>query len=533
MLVPSVVLGFIADTIIPAGDGIRLYQAVALLAGFAVFGALLHVVQGTVLMRVEGRVTARVEAALWDRLLRLSTKFMRRHSAGDLAVRGMTFQTLRDSLSGVVAHGMLSVVFLFPAFALMMYSDAAMGVVGVSMGGLSLAVVIVLGLCQIPHHRRLLEAQRRLTGRVFQFIEGMVKVRSCSAERSAFAQWAQQYHAKKKAEIRLHNLNVHLIGVSAGMPVLTIAAMLAIAEPDTVLMGDFLVVISAFMVFQVALLRLGASFSAVAAIIPAYEQILPILHEAPESRMAGASVERLGGEMTFDRVSFRYDPDGQLVLDDVSIHIRPGEFVAIAGESGSGKSTLLRVALGLETPLSGTVYYDGRDIKGLNLKQLRSKIGVVPQEMALMPDDVWDNVAGDHKEASEDAVWKAARLAAIDLDISRMPMGLYTSVGKSAATLSGGESQRIMIAGALYKNPRIVMLDEATNWLDNEHQAAVMRSIECLSSTKLVIAHRLSTLEEADRIYVMQRGRIVQEGTYDSLIAVEGAFRNLVRRQIA
>ena len=533
MLVPPVAIGLIADAIIPTGNGVLLYQAIAMLAGFAVIRALLHTVQGTALMRMEGRVTARLEAALWDRMLRLPAKFMRRHPAGDLAVRGMTLQALRDSISGVVANAVLSVVFLFPAFALMIYHDAAMGAVGALMGFLSLAVIVVLGLSQIPHHRCILTSQRRLTGRLFQFIEGIAKIRSCSAEHSAFAQWAKQYHVQKKAELRLHTLNVHLLAASAGLPVLAIAAMLAIADPATTSLGDFLVVISAFMIFQMALLRLGVSFSAVAAIIPAYEQILPVLHEAPERSMTGASVERLGGEITFDRVSFRYEPDGPLVLDDVSMQIRPGEFIAIAGESGSGKSTLLRLALGLETPVSGAVYYDGRDIKGLNLKQLRSKIGVVPQETGLMPEDVWDNIVGDHAEASEDAVWRAVRLAAVDRDISRMPMGLYTGVGKSATTLSGGESQRIMIAGALYKNPRIVMLDEATNWLDNKHQAAVMQSIESLSSSKLVIAHRLSTLQEADRIYVMQGGRIVQEGTYNSLIAVEGVFRNLVRRQMA
>ena len=532
MLLPAVLIGLIADTIIPTGDDVRLYQAVTLLVGFAILGALLHIIQGTGLMRMEGRVTARVEAALWDRMLRLPTKFMRRYPAGDLATRGMTLQALRDSISGVVADAMLSVVFLFPAFALMIYHDAVMGAVGALMGFLTLAIMIVLGLRQLPYHRLILTAQRRLTAKLFQFIEGIAKVRSCSAERSAFAQWAQQYHAQKTAEIRLHNLNVHLLAVSTMLPVLTIAAILAIAEPDTASVGDFLVVISAFMIFQMALLRLGASFSAVAAIIPAYEQILPLLHEASPSGMTGASVERLSGEITFDQVSFRYDPDGPLVIDDVSIHIRPGEFVAITGASGSGKSTLLRLALGLETPVSGTVYYDGRDIKGLNLKQLRRKIGVVPQETTLMPEDIWDNIVSDDALATEEAVWQAARLAIVDQDIPKMPMGLYTSVGHSASTLSGGESQRIMIAGALYDNPRIVMLDEATNWLDNENQAKVMRSVESLPSSKLVIAHRLSTLQQADRIYVMQRGKVVQEGTFEGLVEVEGVFRDLVRRQM-
>ena len=531
-LAPAAVIGVITDAIIPANEAARLYQAIAALVGFAVLGALLRIVEGTSLMRIEGRVAARVEAALWDRLLRLPTAFMRRLSAGDIATRGMTVQAVRDSVSGVVASALVSVGFSLPAFALMLHSDVALGAVGTVMGLLSLIAVVVFGLRQIPHYRRILASQRRVAGRLFQFIEGIPKVRACSVERTAFAQWARQYRAQKGAELRLRNLNAHLLATSTGMPGLAVAAMLVAAEPEAVSAGDFLVVIVAFGIFQAALLRFGASISALAAVIPAYEQLRPILREVPESSATGASIEGLGGEIALDHVSFRYDADGPKVVDDVSVRVRPGEFVAVTGVSGSGKSTLLRLALGLETPSSGSVYYDGQELSGLNLKQLRRKIGIVLQETTLMPEDIRDNIAADDNLAVDASVWKAARLSAVDKEIAKMPMGMFTGVGKSTATLSGGEVQRVAIASALYGDPRVVMLDEATNWLDNEKQAQVMRNIEGLACSKLVIAHRLSTLRRADRIYVLQGGRIVQHGNYEALMACPGAFRDLVHRQL-
>ena len=287
------------------------------------------------------------------------------------------------------------------------------------------------------------------------------------------------------------------------------------------------------MVFQTAVARLGESIGAVAAALPAFEQFRPFLSELPEASAEGEPVEHLGGDVLFDHVSFRYDPDGPLILDDVSIHARPGEFVAIAGESGAGKSTLFRLALGLDQPSGGAVYYDGRDLRHLNMKQVRRKIGAVPQAVQLHPQDLWDNIVAHHEGITTEEAWQAARTAGVEDEIKAMPMGMLTPVGASAAVLSGGESQRITIARALLCSPRILLLDEATNWLDNENQSKVMDNLAALTSTRIVIAHRLSTLQQADRIYVLRAGKVVQCGPFEELVEAEGAFRNLIRRQIA
>ena len=536
MLLPAMVLGFIADEVIPAGEPGLLYVATAALATVAVIGALLHVLQGTALMRLEGRAASRIEAAFWDRLLRLPPSFLHRYPAGDLAMRGMTFQTLRDAVQGVVANAVLSVVFLLPAFLLIFFYDATLGGVTAAFAILSLIVTVGLGLRQISPNGRVIEAVQRVAGRLFQLVNGISKLRVEGAEGLAFAAWARDYREQKHAELELGAFEEHVQALGAALPLIAAAVLFLAAtlpERETMAVGDFLVVYTVFMVFQTAVARMGASFGAVAAIMPALDQVRPFLAEPPETDADGEPVGHLGGDVLFDHVGFRYDPEGPWILDDVTIHARRGEFVAIAGESGAGKSTLFRLALGLDRPSAGAVYYDGRDLEHLNVKQVRRKVGAVPQDVQLHPQDLWDNIVADHDAVSVEEAWEAARAAAVDREIMAMPMRMLTPVGTSAAVTSGGESQRIMIASALLRSPRILLLDEATNWLDNDSQSRVMLNLARLSSTRIVIAHRLSTLRQADRIYVMQSGKVVQEGSFADLVATEGVFQDLVRRQVA
>ena len=536
LLLPAVILGFIANRAIPAGDTGLLYSATAVLAAFALIGALLHMFQGMALMRLEGRAASRIEAAFWDRLLRLPPAFLRRYSAGDRAMRGTTFQRVRDAMQGVVANDVLSIVFVVPALAVIFLYDAALGGATAAFGLLSLVATVALGMRQVSPHARAVGAMRRTNGRLFQLINGISRLRVGGAEGSAFAVWAREYREQKRAESEFSAWDAHLRAFGAALPLLAGAVVLLAASlrgPETLAAGDFLVIYFAFMTFVTGVIRLGASFSTVAGMAPELRQVEPFLAALPETTADGEPVEHLGGDIVFDRVSFRYSPDGPLILDDVSIRARPGEFVAITGGSGTGKSTLFRLALGLIKPTAGSVYYDGRDLGKLNVKQVRRKIGAVPQEINLHPQDLWDNIVGDRDDATVDAVRQAVMAAAVGDEIAAMPMGMLTAVGDSGSVTSGGESQRIMIARALLKNPRLMLLDEATNWLDNDSQSRVMDSLAQLTSTRIVIAHRLSTLREADRIYVLQSGKVVQEGAFWELSETEGVFQDLVRRQMA
>ena len=535
-LLPALALGFVANHMVAGGSAGTLHAVAVTLAGFGLLGALLHLLQSTAMMRLEGRSVSRVEAAFWDRLMRLPPSVLHRQPAGDLATSGMTFQNLRDGLRGVVADSLLSIVFLLPVLGLIFYYDATLGVIGLAFSLASLLVTVALGLRRIPACGRMIRAARRVAGRLFQIVGGIAKLRVESAEGSAFAIWARDYREQKRAELELGALEGHSRALGAALPYLAGGVLLftvAAADDRNLPVGDFLVVYMVFIALQSAIARLGQSFGAVAAMLPAFDQMRPLLAAVPETEVEGEPVEFLGGEILFDHVSVRYDPEGPLILDDVTIRAEPGEFVAIAGESGAGKSTLFRLALGIDRPSAGAVYYDGRDLRRLNLKQVRRKIGAVPQSVGLHPQDLWDNLVSHHQDVPSEDVWSAVRLAEIEKQIKAMPMGMMTMVGTSGAVLSGGESQRVTIARSVIGAPRIMLFDEATNWLDNESQAKVMQNLTALSSTRVVIAHRLSTLEQADRIYVLQAGKVVQSGSFKELMEVEGVFRELVKRQIA
>ena len=535
-LLPALALGFVANHVTADGSAGAVYTVAVAVAAFGLLGALLHLLQSTAMMRLEARSASRVEAAFWDRLMRLPPSILHRHPAGDLAMSGMTFQNLRDGLQGIVADSLLSIVFLLPVFAVIFFYDATLGLIALAFSAASLLIAVILGLRQISPYGRMIGAARRVAGRLFQIVGGITKLRVENAEGSAYAIWARDYREQKRAEIELGALEGHSRAFGAALPFLAGGVLLLTVMTvgdRTVPVGDFLVVYTVFIAFQSAIGRLGESFGTVAAMLPAFDQMRPLLAAVPEAVVEGEPVEFLGGDILFDRISFRYDPDGPLILDDVTIRARPGEFVAIAGESGAGKSTLFRLALGIDRPGAGAVYYDGRDLRHLNLKQVRRHMGVVPQSVGLHPQDLWDNVVGHYDDVASEDVWTAVRIAEVENEIKSMPMGMMTMVGTSGAVLSGGESQRITIARSVIGSPRIMLFDEATNWLDNESQARVMRNLAALTSTRVVIAHRLSTLEQADRIYVLQAGKVVQSGSFNELMDVDGVFKELVKRQVA
>ncbi len=534
MQAPAVAIGVLTDWVLVSASGGMLVQVVVALGSFAVVGVVLQVLLGTSLMRLEGRVAARVSAAAWDRVLSLPPSFLRTFTTGDLATRMASFQWMRDQISGLVANSLLAVVFLAPTLAIPFVYDVTLAVVSLSLAVLSVAIGAVVGFRQFGPQRRGFAAERRATSDLLQFIGGISKLRGAGAEPSAFARWARHYRERHLAAIAVSRMNEHLVSLGAAMPALIGAVLCGVAlsrGSGRLSVSDFLVVYAVAMTFYGAAASLTRSFEAVAAAVPAYEQVKPVLRERPEPSGRGDSAFEIGGDVRFDHVSFRYDPDVELITE-VSIAARPGEFIAIVGDSGSGKSTLMRLGLGLEAPISGSVYYDGRDVAFLDRYALRRQLGVVTQDGALQPGTLSDNIIGMGDDLTIEDAWSAARRADIADEISDMPMQLHTVVTEGSM-FSGGQTQRIRIAAALARNPRVVWLDEATSWLDSRSQAQVMAGIERLAATRIVIAHRLSTIRQADRIYVMQSGRVVQAGDFKELYDAGGVFRRLVERQLA
>jgi ABC-type bacteriocin/lantibiotic exporter with double-glycine peptidase domain len=293
-----------------------------------------------------------------------------------------------------------------------------------------------------------------------------------------------------------------------------------------------------FMAFSAALGNLiAASLSAAGQLItalraiPLYERARPLLRMSPEGRGRGGRTGALRGEIELSDVTFRYDVQGPAILDRLSLRIAPGEYVAIVGPSGSGKSTLMRLLLGFETPQSGAILFDGTASEQFDPAALRRCMGVVLQQSKLSPDNLFQNIVGNSGQSLDDA-WAAARMAGLAEDIAAMPMGMHTTVLEGGQGLSGGQRQRLLIARALVRRPRILLFDEATSALDNRTQDVVSTTLAALPATRVVIAHRLSTIAHADRVLVLDRGRLVQSGTYAELLASPGLFATLARRQL-
>jgi ATP-binding cassette subfamily C protein len=382
--------------------------------------------------------------------------------------------------------------------------------------------------------RTLSRSRAKLAGMVLQLLTGIGRLRVAGAERRAFGIWAEQFAAQRRIAFQARSVSNGLAVFNAAFPTIALIAIfatLAASEGGARSTGSVLAFIAAFSGMLSAALAVSGSALGVLQIVPLIENARPIFATAPELDQRRADPGELAGGIEVSRVSFRYQPDGPPILDDLSLQARPGEFVAIVGPSGSGKSTLLRMLLGFETPTTGAVYFDGSDLAGLDLQAVRSQIGVVLQSSKLMPGDIFSNIVGSSLLTLDDA-WEAAERAGLAEDIRQMPMGMQTVISEGGGTFSGGQRQRLLIARAIVRRPRLLFFDEATSALDNRTQALVSRSLEQMRATRVVIAHRLSTIMNADRIYVLAGGVVAQSGSFAELAAREGPFRELIRRQV-
>lgn len=531
-LVTPIVTRLVFDRLIPSGDHSQLLVFGALLVISAIALALFQVVRSFALLRLESRMDSSIQAAIWDRLLSLPPDFFRRYTAGDLTQRATGVSAIKQTLSGSVTLAILAGLFSWANLLLMLYYDVPLALAALGLALIATLVTLGLGLRLLRHEREVTHAQGELSGLIAQLVGGISKLRVAGAEGRAFFLWASDFSRQKKTSFRASSVNNYLSTFIAGYPVL--AAMVifaAINDRMGMTTGTFLAFYAAFVQFMAAGLQFASAFVVALTVVPLYERLKPILRERPEVDEQKAHPGPLSGVIEVSHVLFRYDKDGPLVLDDVSFTVEPGEFVALVGASGSGKSTLLRLLLGFEKPDSGAVYYDGQALAEIDLRAVRRQIGVVLQHSQVMTGPILDNILGASNLSVEDA-WEAARRAGIAADIQQMPMGMQTYISEGGSTLSGGQRQRLLIARALVARPRIIFFDEATSALDDRSQAQVTESLKQVDATRLVIAHRLSTIMDADRILVMHRGRLVESGTYQELLAQNGVFAQLAQRQL-
>ncbi|MFE0819283.1 NHLP bacteriocin export ABC transporter permease/ATPase subunit [Streptomyces sp. NPDC058847] len=500
-----------------------------------VVAAAFMLLQNLTILRLEGRVEATLQPAVWDRLLRLPTRFFTERSTGELASAAMGISAIRRLLAGVGPTVAQSVTVGAMNLALLLWFSVPMALAAIGVLVVVAGVFLGLGLWQVRWQRRLVKLTNKLNNQAFQTLRGLPKLRVAAAENYAYAAWAEQFARSRELQQRagrIKNLNSVLGAVY--LPLCTLLMFMLLAGParGSMSAADFLTFNASVTMLLTSVTQLTGAFVSAVAALPLFEEIRPVLDATPEVRTASTRPGPLSGAIEARRLSFRYTDDGPLVLDDVSFDVRPGEFVAVVGPSGCGKSTLLRLLIGFDRPLSGSVLYDGQDLAALDQSAVRRQCGVVLQHAQPFTGSILDVICGTEPYTPQEAM-AAAEMAGLAEDIKRMPMGLHTIVSGSGA-VSGGQRQRLMIAQALIRRPRILFFDEATSALDNETQRRVIESTKALNATRVVIAHRLSTVLDADRVIVMEDGKVAQQGPPAELLAdTGGRLHELVRRQLA
>lgn len=524
-----------------------------LLAAALGIGAF-HLVRQMLTLTVEGRLDWSLQAGLFDRLLRLPPAFYSRYSAGDLADRVLGVQGIRERLSGAALTALQSLLFSAFSLAALFFFDPWLALLGLALALVSLLATVGLAAVQLRHETRHADARGQVEGLVFQILAGIGKLKAAAAVDRAFGAWARLYAAQKRHFAAAGRVSNRLTVFHAAFPAVSTLLLLGVAvvliedaaidrrlhllgggdptsPPQGLTPGAMMAFLAAFGQFLAALNAVGQSLTDVLAAAPLYTRLRPVLEAVPEEAGQGRDPAVLRGGVEFANVTFSYHSGGARLMEDLSLAIEPGEWVALVGPSGSGKSTLLRLLLGFERPQGGEIFLDGKPLADLDLAAVRRQMGVVLQNGKVSGGTILSNIIGTSGRGLDDA-WTAARLVGLEPDIRAMPMEMHTPLLDGGATLSGGQRQRLLLARAMIRRPRLLVLDEATSALDNRTQAIVTETLAALPVTRIVIAHRLTSVQQAGRIVVLRGGRIVQQGRYDELVSTPGPFADMARRQM-
>lgn len=517
--------------VLPSGS-VRLLLSIAVFTvSVSVSSLLISATKEMITARINTKMSVSVQAAAMMRIMSLPADFFKGYGSGDLSSRAAHISSLCNMLvSAVLTTGLTSAFSLIYISQIFIYAPVLV-VPAIAVILATVAFSLISSFAQMRISKKQMELSAKESGMSYALISGIQKIKLAGAEKRAFARWGNLYAQNAKltynppAFIKLNSV------ISLAISLIGNIVMYAAAVKSGVSVADYYAFGTAYGMVSGAFMSLAGMALTIAQIKPILETVQPFFNTVPEISEGKEVITRLSGGIELTNVSFRYNENMPLILDNMSLKIRPGQYVAIVGKTGCGKSTLMRLLLGFEKPQKGAVYYDGRDIERIDLKSLRRRIGVVMQNGKLFSGDIYSNIVISAPWLTQSDAWDAAEKAGIAEDIRRMPMGMNTIISEGSGGISGGQRQRLMIARAIAPKPKILMLDEATSALDNLTQKRVSESLDSLKCTRIVIAHRLSTIKQCDRILVLDGGKITEDGTYDELIAQNGVFAELVERQ--
>lgn len=525
----------IYDKYIPLGAKSILFQIGCLLASFMISNVMFSIVKSMASFRISSRMSYDMQSAVYDRLFNLPESFFRNYESADLAQRVMTAGSLTGSIANIIISSAAALVFSVVYFVKMAGYSWNLTLIGILMIAVYGAVYYLISSRALKFKSEAVELDGKTSSLMFQFLNGISKIRIAGVEDRAVYEYMKPYVKQRNKEEKRERI-LDLGGVFdlvSGSLFSVIFYVLIIKANTSISLGSFIAFTALFGSFSAYVLQLVKSTVNYKNEKPNIERLKPIMKAMPEFDDAKELPGDISGGIEINNVSFSYDADSPLVLDGVSINIKPGEYVGLVGSSGCGKSTLMKLLLGFEKPVAGKIYYDNKDIESVDKRELRKKMGVVLQDGKLISGSIFENITITAPDATVKDVNAVIEAVGLKEDIAAMPMGLHTVLSEDCGTISGGQQQRILIARAIISNPGILFFDEATSALDNITQSMVCDTLEKMNSTRIVIAHRLSTIIKCDRIIVLDKGRVAEEGTYEELMNNKALFYQLASRQMA
>ena len=508
-----------------------LIGAVIFLASASFATLMIDVIRKLLVARVRIKAICAVDSSIMMRILSLPVSFFREHSSGDLAKRVKSVSNLTTVLVDCgISTGLTSIISLLYVRQI---SNLAPSLVVPSLIIIIASVLlsVIVALVQLRINKKQMAVDAEEAGLSYSVINGMQKIKLTGAEKRVFAKWANVYARKASLQYDPPLLIKISPALQLAISVIGTIVLYYIAVKSEISMSEYYAFNAAYGKLSAAFVTLAGVAIALAGIKPVMDLAEPILKTEPEVNSDKKMIDRISGKVEFSHVIFRYDDDLPYIVNDMSFKIKAGEYIAIVGKSGCGKSTLIRLLLGFDKPERGAVYYDQYDLNQIDPRTLRRKIGVVLQDGQLFEGDIFSNIAIAAPHLTEEEAWEAAEIAGIAEDIRQMPLGMHTIISAGQSTISGGQRQRLLIARAIAPKPKILILDEATSALDDKTQRQVSEALDRYNATKIVIAHRLSTIRNVDRILMISEGRIIEEGSYDELMELNGEFKALVERQ--
>jgi len=518
--------------IIPQGEAGMLWSLGVLMVSMALAAQILGLSQGMIMSRLTMRLSNTIEPAAMMRMLNLPADFFKKYAAGELSQKFSLIPSICNSIFSVITGTLLTSLFSLAYFSQIVNITPALFVPSLIIIGATLAMNIITTLVSMKIQKRSMLASADLSGMTYSMLSGIQKIKLTGSEKRIFARWASKYRTAMNFTYNPPLILKYSGVISTVITTAGLAVVYFIAIQSWIDVGEYMAYNTAYGMVSASILSLGSLTTFFAGLKPQLDIVEPILKTVPEISGGKTVVTSLSGGIEVQNLTFRYDEGGRNILDGINMKIRPGQYVAIVGKTGCGKSTLVRLLLGFEKPNKGAIYYDGKDINKLDLPSLRRKIGAVLQSGKLFTGDIYSNIIISAPGLTLDDAWEAARIADIAGDIEDMPMGMHTIITEGSGGISGGQKQRLMIARAVAPKPKLLIFDESTSALDNITQKNVADALTKLKCTRIAIAHRLSTIKDCNRIYVLDQGKIIEEGTFDELYANKGYFYELVSRQM-